>query len=356
MGAIPSSETKSFDALLSLTLATYRATLEDTISTGTPVFYEIKQSGAWKPESSLGERIEVPLMYEMGTADVYAGYDILDTTPMDGITKAFFEWRQMSVPITISRIEERKNSGEHQLISLLKSKVTQAELGIQDLFNKMLLQGNGPNSATAITTAYTSPNNGASGFDPLPLLVKFDPTSSTSIGNINQNTYSWWANQYVNSSGSTYAGWLKELSQLYNKCSKGPGGGPNLFLTDRLVYELYEAAMWAKHQNPSYQKAGYPFDALNYKGKPLVWDDMVPDVANGTISSIPVNTSGTLYMLNTKYFAVHVDSETNFINTPFVRPENQDCKTSQIMWYGATSVSNRRKQGVIGSITTTLTS
>jgi len=112
--------------------------------------------------------------------------DQLDTTPMDGITSAFFNWSQMSVPITISRLEERKNSGEEQMINLLESKVKQATLGIQDLFGKALLQGNGPNSATAITTAYTSPLNGATGFDPIPLLVKYDPTSSTAIGNINQ--------------------------------------------------------------------------------------------------------------------------------------------------------------------------
>jgi hypothetical protein len=77
----PSSETKSYDALLSLTLANYRATLEDEISTGTPVFFMIQKSGGWKGVANLGERIEVPLMYALGTADVYAGYDQLDVTP-----------------------------------------------------------------------------------------------------------------------------------------------------------------------------------------------------------------------------------------------------------------------------------
>jgi hypothetical protein len=275
---------------------------------------------------------------------------------MDGITKAFYEWRQMSVPITISRIEERKNSGELALVGLLKSKTKQALLGIQELFGRALLQGNGKNSATAITTAYTSPVNGASGFDPIPLLVKYDPTSSTSIGNINQSTYAWWANQYSASSASTFAGFMKELSSLYNKCGAGPGGSPNLFVCDRLVYELYEAAMWAKHQNPSFTKAGYPFDSQNFHGKPLVWDNFVPDVANGTIASIPVSSSGTLYMLNTQFIDVTYDSQTNFITTPFQTPENQDAKTAQIMWYGATTVSNRRKQGVMGSIDTTISS
>ena len=352
----PSSETKQYDALLSLTLANYRPTLMDEISTGTPFFFLLKKSDAWISVPNLGERVEVPLMYEMGTADFYSGYDTLDVTPMEGITKAFWDWRQMAVPITISRIEERKNSGELAKVGLLKSKVKQATLGIQDLFNKALLQGNGPNSATAITTAFTSTTNGAVGFDPLPLLVKYDPTSSTSIGNINQSTYTWWANQLKNSSSTTYAGFLKEMSSLWNLCSQGAGGGPSLILADRLVYELYEAAQWAKYQNPNYRIADFPFENLNFHGKPMTWDQHVPDVANGTVTSIPVSASGSMWMLNTQFFAMYYDGETNFMTTPFIVPENQDAKTAHILFYGAATVSNRRKQGVMGSVDTTIAS
>jgi hypothetical protein len=78
----PSSETKNYDALLSLTLANYRATLQDEISTSNSLFFELKgREDGWRSVSNLGERIEVPLMYEMGTADFYAGYDQLDVTP-----------------------------------------------------------------------------------------------------------------------------------------------------------------------------------------------------------------------------------------------------------------------------------
>jgi len=352
----PSSETKNYDALLALTLANYRATLEDEISTSNAFFFALKQSDAWKGVANLGERVEIPLMYELGSADVFSGYDLIPIVPNEGISKAFFDWTQMAAAITISRIEERKNSGEYQLVNLLESKTKQALLGLQELFAKALLQGNGPNSATAIKTAYTSPTNGAAGFVPLPLLVSFSPTDSTAIGNINQLTYSWWRNQAADCAATTYAGFLKEMSSMYNLCSKGPGGGPNLFLCDRYVYELYEAAMWAKHQNPSYTAAGFPFDSLNFKGKPLTWDEFVPDAANSTITSIPVAAYGTLYMLNTKYFTVTYDTETNFITTPFVRPNDQDAKSATILWYGATTVSNRRKQGVLAGILTTMTS
>jgi hypothetical protein len=339
---------------LSTTLFNYRRTLADTISTSNAFFYKVKKNAAWKEVASIGDRCAIPLMYELGSADFYSGYDQLDVTPMDGLTTAFWSWSQMAVPITISRLEERKNSGEEQLINLLESKTQQALLGIQDLFGRALLQGDGPHTATSITTPYTSVYNGATGFDPLPLLVKYDPTSSTSIGNINQSTYTWWANQYLADTSSTYAGFLKNLRNLRNKCSKGPGGVPDLHVCGQYAYELYEAALAAQHRNPSYQRADIPFDNIAFYGDPVVWDQFMPDVANGTIASIPVQASDSWFMLNTKFFEIRVDSETNFMNTPFIRPENQDAKTAHILWLGCVTVSNRRKQGVMGSIDGTI--
>ena len=65
-------------------------------------------------------------------------------------------------------------------------------------------------------------------------------------------------------------------------------------------------------------------------------------------------TNGTWYMFNTQFWGLRVDKETNFTPTPFIRPENQDARTSHILWLGAVGVSNRRKQGVYGRIDNTL--
>jgi hypothetical protein len=351
---IPSSLTLNYDAILSTTMFNMQKPLQDQISTSNAFLYKImKNPLAWKGVSSLGDRMMVPLMYELGRADSYSGYDILDTTPMDGITSAFFDWRQMSIPVAISGLEEKKNSGEEQMIDLLQSKVTQATMGIEELFNKALLQGNGPNLATAITTAYTSPNNASVFVDPLPSLVRYDPTSSTVIGNINQSTHTWWRNQTSDFSGaSTYAAILKKLRTLYNNCSKGPGGSPDLHLLEQGTYELYEAALAAAHRNPSYQSADIPFDNIAFKGKPCCWDQFMPDYQGGTT----VISKGSWVMINTKFWGGRYHTATNFASTPFIKPENQDAKVSQILWLGLFFVSNRRKQGVGGNIDLTVAS
>ena len=351
----PSSLTLNYDAILSTTLFNYRKTMEDQISTSNTLFYMLKKrEDGWKEVSNIGERMQVPLMYGLGVADTYNGYDNLTRTPVDGITSAFWEWRQLSASIMISRREERQNAGEAKIVDLLKSKTKQAMLGLEDLFGRILLQGNGVNLATAITTPYTSANNTSLGFDPLPLLVKFDPTTSTVIGNLNQSTQTWWRNQFSNSAATTYAAFLKELRKLKNNCSKGPGGTPNLYIADQNVHEFIEAALTVFHQNPTWKKADIPFDNFTLFGEPCVWDEFVPDVAGGT--TVQSTTSGTLFALNTKFIQLQVDSQTNFMNTPFERAAQQDAKSADILWMGGIGVSQRRKQGVMGSIDTTVSS
>jgi len=347
------SLTLNFDAVLSTTLMNWSKTLYDTVSKSNFFLYRLmkQQDGGWVTLEDIGERAAVPLMYELGGADSYSGYDVLDTTPTDGITSAFYDWRQASIPIAISGLEERKNAGEERIVALLEAKTKQAELGIQDFLNKSLLQGAGGSS---ITTAYTSPTNGSQFMDPLPLQVKFDPTSSTTIGGVNQAPNTWWRNQFLNDASSNYAGFLKALRKLRNDCTKGPGGNPNLHLTDQHSYEYFIAALAAYHHNTSYQKADIPFDNVVFFGDPVTWDEYTPDVSGGSVTQS--TTSGTWWMLNTDFWKIKVDATRNFAATPFIKPENQDARVATVLFLGAACCMNRRKQGVMGSIDTTPTS
>lgn len=351
MPTAPSSLTLQYDALLSTTLFNYRRKLEDNISKTNAVLWYLrnKVEGGYKLISDIGDRMQVPLMYELGQADSYSGYDILDVTPMDGITSAFWEWRQASVPIAISALEEKKNRGEARILNLLQGKTKQAEMGIQEFFNYRLLVGAG---GSTITTAYTSPVNGSTFVDPLPKLVAYDPTQSVSVGNINQATNTWWRNRTFNSISTTYAGFLKELRQLRILCSRGPGGSPDMHVADESVYTLYESALAAVHRNPSYQKADIPFDNIGFYSKPVTYDEYVPNVQAGTETQSA--SAGTWMMFNMQFMGIQVDRETNFAPTEFKKPENQDAKVAHILWLGGIGTSNRRKQGVMGGIDTAI--
>lgn len=353
------SLTRSYESLLTTTLDKIRDVLEDQISTGTKLLYFYKKAGNWKGVNSGGAKYMVPLMYGLTPADAYSGNGVLDVTPFEGMTDAFFDWRQAAVPIVITGLEEFQNRDAEgtRILDLLKARTKQALLGLEDFFNTALLQGLGRTDTTSITTAYVSPLNGASFCDPLGLLVKYDPTTSTTIGSVNQNTNTWWRNQTVNAGSGTYnattfAGALKAIRALKMLCTKGPGGSPDVYLSDLSTHLFVETALAAAHRNPDYQKADIPFENIMLYGQPFVWDENCPDVFTPSTTI----TKGTIFALNTKFTGVAFDKEHNFTPGPFVKPENQDSKAAHIMWYGTHWTSNRRKQGVLGNLDLTIQS
>jgi hypothetical protein len=223
----PSALTLNYDAVLSTTLVQLPQGPRgrDLHDQRVPVLSDEEEPrDGYKTLSDIGDRMAMPLMYELGNADSYSGYDVLDVTPADGITMAFYNWAQASVPISISGLEEKKNRGEAKIIDLLKAKTKQAELGLQEFFNKRMLQGAGGSS---ITTAYVSAMNGSSFVDPLALQVAYDPTSSVTIGNINQNTNTWWRNQTKSfSNATTFTGFLKKLRTCATTAARGRADRP----------------------------------------------------------------------------------------------------------------------------------
>lgn len=363
--SIPSSRTINYDAMLSSVLDNYKDKMQDVIFSSSVLLSAIKKHGGYETREG-GEKISVPLMYGKTPVQSYSGYDVLDTTPVDGITRAFYEWRQLATPIAISRIEERKNTGEAQLFNLLKEKIQQAEMSIAEEVNYQLL------GKSVESGAFVS-GNGGDDLDPIPLLVPKNPSTSTSIGNINQSTYSWWRNKSVDGSTNgatsqdsgtvkgydlnTWAELHMALRHLYNQCSRGSGGTPKMVITDQDGYETFEASLADKVRYTQQTDGSLAFDNILFKkGCPMYWDEMVPDLENGVNYESASHATSTYFMLNTQFLKFIVDAQTNFINTPFTKPENQDAKVAHILLYGNLCCTNRRKQGVLYGVSQSITS
>lgn len=275
--------------------------------------------------------------------------DVLDTTPQDNVTSAFYNWRQVAGSISISREEERKNSGEARILSLLQQKVTELAMSMQDEVSRMLLVPNGSATGSAFTVG-----NGGKDLLGLPILIADDPTTGT-VGNISRSN-TWWRNQQTDSTATTYSGLKKELRTMWNDCSKGTGKGPDIVLADQTTYETYEAALDDNTRYTNTVMADMGFDNLRLKGSLIYWDERVPDWENSEYPTVDggTPTAGSAVYLNTKFLELVVDSQTDFITTPFVRPENQDARTAQTLFMGELCCSNMRKQGVLASIATNI--
>lgn len=358
----PSSDTKYWDALLSTTLDAYVAggKMFDNIFKDSAFLAYLRLTDAVKKQDG-GHRIALPLMYgDNSTVKTHGGYDVIDTTPQDGMTTAFYEWAEIAGSISISRKEERQNSGEAQLLGLLESKIKQAEMTMREKLNGDLVLG------TVSGTTFvpdSSQGSGTLGVLPLGYFLRkdntTDPTTGGNVGNIAGATYDWWRHKTaVVDSGSTdtgnsfalsvttYAGLKVALRRMYNFCGRGSGGFPNAVLFDQVSFETYENALDANQRYTNSKMADLGFDTIKLRGATCMWDEVVPDIDSGTAAI----TKGSAFFINTNFYHLVIDSQTDIVTTPFVEPENQTAKTAKILFMGNAAVSNLRKHGVLYAI------
>lgn len=320
----PTARSLSIDALLATTMDYYKPKMEDNIHTANPLFYWLTRNDKKKKQNG-GANILVPVMYgKNSTIRSYSGYDVIDTSPQDGMTVAIYPWRQVAGSISISRIEERKNSGESQILGLLKSKIMQAENSIiEDINRQLFLDGTG---------------NGGLDLYGLNLLVEDGAAWLSSVAGIDRTAETWWRNQWISMTGSSFNTYgLAQMRTMYNNCSKG-NIHPDLILTGQTIFEYYEKILAASERFIDTRTGDAGFQNLLFKASVIMYDTYCQ--------------SQTMFFLTSDYIEWYVDSETDLITTPFVRPANQDAKVSQILLYGNLAISNCARQGRIGLIDT----
>lgn len=308
-----------------------------------PFFYWLHAAGRKRIEDG-GERIVIPLQYGMNSTikAMSSGYDIVDTTPQDNQTAAYYEWKEVAGSVSISNSELVKNSGRHKIINLLDAKVKGAEMTFTEVLELMILG--------KITSLQSSDD-----FLCISEFIQKTPTDSDSVGGIDQNTYAWWRNQYNNTDCTTWALLLSQMGNLYNSCSKGGAGGkrshPDLILSDQTAYEIYEGACRDKTRLINEKVADLGYGGLKFRGATLMWDEYMPDIHTGTTNMTAAtldtytHTESNQYFINSDFIDFVVAKGQDLTVGPFIQPENQKAKTSIIYIMGEVCCSNRRKQG-----------
>lgn len=365
----PSQNTINYDAVLSTTLDAYRPVLADNIFKANAYLAALKKYGGIEYQDG-GERIRCPLMYEENnTVKSYKGYEQLQVVPQDGLTTAFYEWSELAGTITISRREERQNSGEAAILDLLKSKIMQAEMSIKSAVNKQLVAG------TVSSSKFIAGNDSK---DLLPLgyfLMKDNTAAPTvTIGNISNATYAWWrpvtavgdsatkdtGNSYA-LSVSTWAGMGLALRRLRNYCARGGDeSAPNLFVVDQGTYESYESQLDAKIRYMDQGLADMGFENIKLLGSTIVWDERIPNIDEGLAYDSSTystnNKQGTAFAINTKYMKLYIDRQTEFVTTPFIDSIDQTAKAAKVLFMGQMTCSNLRKNGVLYALSGSIVS
>lgn len=338
-------DTVTYDSLLSLTLNNTRSVIYDNISRDNVVWMWLHANGRKTTENG-GARIQRTVTRKLNdTVGSYSGYEVIPIVPQDTETVALYDWKQISGNVTISRIEERKNSGKTQIANLLTSKIENLQMAFADEMNRQFLG------------AFTAGNSGKD-VHSIPQII--DETAGSTLGGIDASAETYWEAQSTDSSASTFAALKKEMRTVYHDCMKGPGGAPDLVVTDQTTYETYEASFdsLVRVQVGDQRLIDLGFDSVRLKGANVVWDERVPDPKNSELSSVDGGspTAGAAYYINSRFMEFVVDSQTDLINRPFQMAQDQDAKSALVLLYGNLITTNRRKQGVLYDISTSITS
>jgi hypothetical protein len=317
--------------------------------------------GGYKLIDSLGERIQVPLMYGKSPVDTYSGWLPINVTPTDGVTSAFFQTRQVASSIVITGFEQEQNKGENAILPLLETKINQSVITTKDFVNQICLSGNAINGNSLV--AYASAGNGSAGPDPISVLVSKTPTTGT-VGSIDTSTNTWFANQFDESAAASFAALDSELDNLYTSCGIAPGGDsePDFHLVDPQTFNIYRAALrtFAKIELTNYKDADLPFENLLFRGGTVFYDKFVPDNYTGTTPNLggasATRAQGTWFMFNSEFMDLYASKANNFKPGKFIEALDQDGIASKVLWYGGLTVSNRSKHGLLNKISLSLTS
>jgi len=361
----PSQVTTNLDSLFGLSLAAYRKELIDNIGATNAFFFEIITKELYEGQDG-GAYIQIPVMYQLQSADSYDGYDELATIPVDGISDTIWQWRQCAAAIVYSMKEVKQN--KQKIVDLIKARIKQAEMGLQEFFAQSLMWGS-VNQGGTLLTPYVSPINGSSSIEPLGELISYTPTTSTVVGNFNQSTSTWWQNKVSTSAASGYDAFLLEVDSIFNSASLGTGGKVKLVLMDQVTYQLFVHALYQKYRYTQTQvDEAYPFENVVYKGAHFVMDDKVPDVFTGVAPTTTAGvgntgslTYGSAYYINPQFFKMIYEEDSDFkmleddSGKTFFKPVNGDSRVGHVAWMGNLITDNRRKQGVHGKIARTLT-
>lgn len=306
----------SGDVVLTTSLADYRRILIDNVYNDIPVFRILNEAGRKRMVNGGISIVEHLVSRKQTDGGWYLGTTPLNTTQGENTMLVEYRWQNAFEPIQISRDDERQNAGDmHKLIDLVGTKIQLAEMAIKDRIGQ------------ALVTRIADSNN----------LVDLSTLVNTGqLGTINGATDSFWQS-VVTTSGAFATQGLTDMDTLYYALSSSSMmDNPTHIITTRTVFTKFKATRLPleRLQNTEVGKAG--FTSLTFNGVPLIWDQYVD--------------SGVLYMGNTNYWNLVVDTETDLVTTPFITPSNQTVKIAFILWRGNQTTNNRRRFGKLTSI------
>jgi hypothetical protein len=312
------SPNSAITEIVATTLRNRQRKFADNVSNHNALLKRLETKGNIKYTSGGRSILEEIEYAENSTAGFYSGYEAFDTTVQDVLSGAEFDWKQAVANIQFNGLESRiQNKGTEKMIDLVESRILNAEHSMKNLM------------AESIYSDGTG--DGGKEIGGLALLIADDPTASSSIGGINQQTYTFWRNKKANTTLTT-SNIYQYMNNVWLQTLRG-ADKPDLIMADSTLYSMYESVLQAQQRFTSGSSAMAGFESIKFKTADVVYDDNCPTTH--------------MYFLNTDYLCLRVDPDTEYTVLPTRESINQDASLIPIVWAGNLTVSNRARQGVL---------
>lgn len=288
----PNTEVIDYNSLITATLRNTSSEIIDNISKHIPLIYRLKDKQNIKTDG--GTEIVRNIRYRMNSNySRIRGYQEFAIAPQESYTVVRYDYKQVVIAVPASDEEQYINTGKWKLFDLVERK-------IQDM-REDLMEGLDADCYSDGTA------DGGNQIGGLQLLIADSPSSSTTVGGINQSTYSWWRN--ISKAGTADFGSLVSNANVCDRvraikhlCTRNKSTF-NLGLIDNNFYDALIGAMESKQRFTSPKgliDAG--FSAVSYEGV----DFINCQEADG---ALPANHN---YFLNDNTLQLVIHKDRNF--------------------------------------------
>jgi hypothetical protein len=303
--------------IVTTTLRNRSKTLSDNVSNHNALLRRLRENG--NQTSVTGRDIVRELEYaDNGTVQFYSGYETLDVSPSDVLSAAVFDYKQLAGNVTISGLEQVKNSGTEAIINLLEARINVLEKSLMN----------------SLSTSLYSDGTGTSGKEVGGLQLLVADAGTGTVGGINSSTFTFWQNVQTTATSSAFsvANVQSDMNTIYLSLVRG-ADSPDLVMAGTNAYTAFLGSLQAIQRITSDDMANSGFTSLQYLNSDVVFD-----------SSCNTNR---MYFLNTDYLRLEVAASRDFVPGEAKMSVNQDAMVTPMFWSGNLTCSNRALQGVI---------
>jgi hypothetical protein len=300
---------------------------QDLVSNNNALLAVMKRKGLWQTYS--GPRIRQTLQVSKQVAQWYNGYDQLLNPAIDLFNDAFFDPKQVVIPIVLSMQEILNNEGEAQLMDVYDSYIDAAERALEDAMDVALYGDGSLNGGKQLTGLATA----------VPIIV-----NTGLYGGIDRATATIWqtktydAHSFLAGSTQVKSDTIRPmLNYVMTKQSRGKDYADLLIMSPE-HYAAYDAATLAiQHQTNETSLGKLGFSALEYIGG----GKRAEIVLDGGIgSNMPANTT---FGINTDTFRLRYHPNRNFdklFDGDGQMPIDKDAVAQFIGWMGELTQTN----------------